>query len=246
MVAKKSAGFIPIAAYLRTSTYDQENGIDAQLEIIRRLADAKGWRIVKTYIEHESGGDPDRPELDKATRHCRRTKSILVVAKLDRLARDAQFLMKLYDSDCMIAFGDFPDIDGSAASRFMVQVLAAAAEFYKRRLSENTREGMAAAKARGRKFGTPANLTAEARIKGSRAAAVKRVTKAVKDQSDIAEIATAMRANGATLQEIADHLTGEQFPTRRGSSSWSPMQVKRILDRGRGCHEKQSAYHIEI
>jgi DNA invertase Pin-like site-specific DNA recombinase len=231
MVARRSGELVPAVAYLRTSTVDQLNGIDAQNETVGRLAEAKRWRVVKTFTEHESGGDQARVELDKAIRHARRIRAVLVVAFLDRLARDSRFLMRLYDGDVPVAFGDFPECDGSAASRFMITVLAAAAEFQRRRLSENTKAAMAAMKARGARFGTPANLSHEARVRGSRTAAVKRVQKAIDDQADIAQIAARMRASGSTLRQIAEALEAEGYPTRLGGSSWSPVQVKRVLDR---------------
>ena len=154
-----------IVGYLRTSTADQLVGIDAQQTTVRRIAGDRGGAIVRTYVEHESGGRNDRPELDRAIRHARRVGAVLVVAKLDRLARDSGFLMRLYDGNVPILFGDLPEIDGSAASRFMVQVMASMAEFERRRIGERTREAMAELKARGVAFGTPANLD---RARGSR------------------------------------------------------------------------------
>ena len=83
-----------------------------------------------------------RPELDKALRHARRIGAALVVAKLDRLARDSTFLMQLYDGDVALIFGDLAEIDGSAASRLMVQMMANIAEFERRRIGERTKEAL--------------------------------------------------------------------------------------------------------
>jgi DNA invertase Pin-like site-specific DNA recombinase len=222
-----------IVAYLRTSTADQANGIEAQDATVGRIAEGRGCEIVRRYVEHESGGDPGRPELGKAIRHARRVDALLVVAKLDRLARDSAFLMRVYDGDVPIMFGDLPEIDGSAASRLMVQMMANVAEFERRRVGERTREALAAVKARGVKLGTPGNLTRAARLKGAAAAATGRTSKAVEDMSDVAPIASRLRSGGLSLQAIADHLNAEGYATRKGGE-WSRVQVKRVLDRLQG------------
>ena len=219
-----------IVGYLRTSTDDQLLGIDAQRATLQRIAAECHAEIVRTFTEHESGGNPERLELDKSIRHARRINAALVVAKLDRLARDARFLLQLYDGNVPIIFGDLPEIDGSAASRLMVQMMANIAEFERRRIGERTREALAVLKARGVKLGTPANLTRAARLKGARKAAEARRDRAVEEMADIAEIASGMKAQGASLGRIAAHLNAEGYVTRRGKS-WSPTQVKRVLDR---------------
>jgi DNA invertase Pin-like site-specific DNA recombinase len=217
-------------AYLRTSTGDQKLGIDAQEETVNRIARERSCEIVRTFIEHESGGNNERPEVDKAIRHARRVGALLVVAKLDRLARDSGFLMRLYDGDVPLLFGDLPEIDGSAASRLMVQMMANIAEYERRRIGERTREALAQLKAKGVKLGTPENLTVEARLKGTRSAAQARTERAVEEMADVAEIATDMKAKAAKLQAIADRLNAEGYVTRLGCR-WSRVQIKRVLDR---------------
>jgi DNA invertase Pin-like site-specific DNA recombinase len=219
-----------IVGYLRTSTDDQLLGIDAQRETLERIALERGCEIVRTFVEHESGGDNERVELVKAMGHARRVGAILVVAKLDRLSRDSTFLMGLYDGNVPIIFGDLPEIDGSAASRFMIQMMASMAEFERRRTGERTKAALAVLKARGVKLGTPQNLTQEARIKGARKAAIKRTAKALEEMSDVTPIVTRMRSEGKGLQDIADHLNDEGYVTRMGST-WSATQVMRILKR---------------
>jgi DNA invertase Pin-like site-specific DNA recombinase len=219
-----------IVGYLRTSTDDQLLGIDAQRETLERIALERGCEIVRTFVEHESGGDNERVELVKAMGHARRVGAILVVAKLDRLSRDATFLMGLYDGNVPIIFGDLPEIDGSAASRFMIQMMASMAEFERRRTGERTKAALAVLKARGVKLGTPENLTQETRIRGARKAAIKRTAKALEEMSDVTPIVTRMRSEGKGLQDIADHLNDEGYVTRMGST-WSATQVMRILNR---------------
>ena len=219
-----------IVAYLRTYTDEQINGIEAQEAIVRRIANERDCEIVRWYTEHESGGDPDRPELDRAIRHARRVGAILVVAKLDRLARDSAFLMKLYDGDVPILFGDIPEVDGSAASRLLVQMMANIAEFERRRIGERTREALAALKARGKKLGNPENLTLEARRAGTLASARSQRARAVEEMSDVAMLALEMRQRGSSLQAIAGVLNSDGFVTRRGGQ-WSATQVMRVLQR---------------
>jgi DNA invertase Pin-like site-specific DNA recombinase len=231
-----------IVAYKRTSTDDQRLGIEAQDEKLRTIARERNGRIVKTFVEHESGGDNTRPELDRAIRHARRIKAVVVVAKLDRLARDSTFLMRLYDGNVPIIFGDLPEVDGSAASRLMIQMMANIAEFERRRIGERTKEALAVLKAKGVKLGTPKNLDQAGRINGARKAAKLRTAKAIDEMADIAELAANMRAGGASLTTIAAALNADGGVTRQGGN-WSPTQVKRVLDRAVGkvpCRRRQN------
>jgi DNA invertase Pin-like site-specific DNA recombinase len=221
-----------IVAYRRTSTDDQLLGIEAQDARVREIAREKRCAIVREFLEHESGGDNARPELAKALAHARRVGAYLVVAKLDRLARDSTFLMSIYDGQVPVIFGDLPEVDGSAASRLLVQMMANIAEFERRRIGERTKEALAILKARGVKLGTPRNLTQAARLKGARHAAVERTARAVREMADVAPIAARMRAEGASLGQIAAHLNAEGYVTRKGTT-WRPTQVKRVLDRVR-------------
>jgi len=239
-----------IVGYLRTSTDDQLLGIDAQEHRLRDIARRNACDIDQVFIEHESGGNNDRPELDRALRHARRIKAHLVVAKLDRLARDQRFLMKLVDGNVPIIFGDLEDLDVSTPEgRMMLQVFGTFAEFERRRIGSRTREALRILKARGVRLGAGnprcRNLTPEARARGVAAAARNRVARAVEEQSDVAAIAAEKRAEGLSLRQIAAHLNAEGYPTRDGCQAtadpetgrsrggWSAVQVKRVLDRAR-------------
>ena len=167
-----------MVGYRRTSTDDQMLGIDAQDATLQRIANDRGCTLARVFTEHESGGNNERVELDKAMRHAKRIGAALVVAKLDRLARDSAFLMRLYDGGVPIIFGDLPEVDGSAASRMIIQVMSSVAEFERRRIGERTSEALQALKARGVKLGTPANLRHNDRLKGSRIAAANRTARA--------------------------------------------------------------------
>jgi DNA invertase Pin-like site-specific DNA recombinase len=229
-----------IVGYLRTSTDDQLLGIDAQDSRLRKLAEEYQCDIAKVFTEHESGANIKRVELDRAIRHARRLRAYLVVAKLDRLSRDQQFLMKLVDGNVPIIFGDMPGLDCTTSEgRLHLQVLSSFAEFERNRIRDRTREALRILKSQGKTLGKPENLTHEGRKRGARKSAEGRREQAIADQSDIAEIAVPMRAAGASLGQIAAYLNAERFPTRDGSEfdpktgkgGWQPVQVKRILDR---------------
>jgi DNA invertase Pin-like site-specific DNA recombinase len=219
-----------IVGYRRTSTDDQLLGIEAQDAAITRIAAEKSCKIARVFTEHESGGDNARPELARALTYARRTGATLVVAKLDRLARDSSFLMSIYDGKVPVIFGDLPEVDGSAASRFMIQTMANVAEFERRRIGERIKEALGVLKARGVKLGTPRNLRDADRLKGSRKAAQLSTARAVAEMADVAPVAAKMRKEGASLAQIAAVLDTEGYLTRRGKT-WTPTQVKRVLDR---------------
>lgn len=228
-----------IVAYYRTSTDDQKLGIKAQRQRVEEIARSKQVRVISSYTEHESGGDRSRPELRKALSRARGSKAILCVAKLDRLARDSGFLQSLRDGDVPIIFGDMPEVDGSAASGLMVQMMAGFAEFERKRIGERTKEALAQLKKDGMRLGTVANLTAEGRKKGSKKGGQKLRKRAIDAMEAQAQIALEKRDQGWTLRKIADHFNelvgeGDERTPRevtRNGKSFSPTQVKRILDR---------------
>lgn len=240
-----------IVGYLRTSTDDQLLGMDAQQDRLNDIARRRRCDVEHVFIEHESGGNNDRPELDRAIRLARRLRAYLVVAKLDRLARDQQFLMRLVDGNVPIIFGDLEDLDVTTPEgRMMLQVFGTFAEFERRRIGSRTREALKVLKARGVPLGSSnprcRNLTPEARARGTRSSARASRARAIEEQSDVAAIAAELRGQGRSLGWIARHLNDEGYPTRAGSvpkpdpatgrqrGGWSAVQVKRILDRVSG------------
>jgi DNA invertase Pin-like site-specific DNA recombinase len=216
--------------YRRTSTEEQVLSIDAQDETGARLAAQRGWKVARTYTEHESGGNNDRPELAKALAHARRIGAVLIVAKLDRLARDQRFLMALYDGNVPLVFGDLPEVDGTPAGRLIVQIMASVAEFERRRMGERMKDWHRVRKAKGLRSGTPRNLVQEHRIKGAKCAAAERAKRAVDEMADVIMVAAELRTAGRSLREIARALNVEGYVTRRGKS-WTHPLVLRLLGR---------------
>ncbi|WP_435416859.1 recombinase family protein [Parerythrobacter aurantius] len=144
------------AAYLRVSTQRQGQsglGLEAQRSAIMALI---GSADFVEFIEVESGKKSSRPQLQAALAHCRKSKVQLVIAKLDRLARNVHFVSGLMDSGVDFVAADMPQAD-----RFMLHIFAAMAEEEGRRISERTKAALAAAKARGVKLGANGRRLAE-------------------------------------------------------------------------------------
>lgn len=141
-------------AYLRQSTMKQQLsglGVEAQREIIHNHV--KNKQILAEYIETESGKKSNRPQLLTALAMCRKTNSILIVAKLDRLSRNVAFTSKLLESDVEIIFCDFPQ-----ANRLILHIISSIAEYEAGLISQRTKQSLQAKKARGIKLGKSDNL----------------------------------------------------------------------------------------
>src|SRR5713226_4565583 len=208
-----------IIAYFRVSTKQQGAsglGLEGQQAAVEAYARQSGARIAAGYIEVESGKIADRPELAKALAHAKRSKATLCVAKLDRLARNVEFLAKVMNSGCEFAAADMP-----SANRFMLHVMAAVAEAEAKAISERTKAALAAAKARGQLLGSarPGHWEGreEARRAGARmgtiAAAKVRAQAAREAYADLLPIMEAWKAEGLSLRAIAERLNGEGHTT---------------------------------
>ncbi|QDU55916.1 recombinase family protein [Aeoliella mucimassa] len=204
-------------AYYRVSTQKQGQsglGLEAQQQAVSNYC-----QPVESFTEVESGKSKQRPELAKALAACKRLGATLVVAKLDRLARNVAFVSALMESGV-----EFVACDNPTANRLTVHILAAVAEDEAQRISERTKAALAAAKARGVKLGNQSNLITTA----APAARAANVAAADRHKADILPVARGLREAGRTLQEIADILTGRGILTRRGKA-WSPTAVRRLL-----------------
>jgi DNA invertase Pin-like site-specific DNA recombinase len=221
-----------IVGYLRVSTKEQGDsglGIEAQKAAVESYAKQNGVDFIHWYTEVESGKLADRPELARALGHAKRSKSTLCVAKLDRLARNVEFLAKVMNSGA-----DFVACDNPAANRLTLHILAAVAEAEALAISQRTKAALAAYKARGGKLGAALpqcrNLTAEAVAKGRERSKVSRSKAAAEAYADLLPAVKGMRADGLSLQAIASRLNSDGHTTRQGKA-WNPVQVSRVLDR---------------
>ena len=213
-------------AYYRVSTAQQGRsglGLEAQREAVQRYLNGGNWTLAAAVTEVESGKRTDQPELDRALGLCRLYGATLVVAKLDRLARNVAFISKLMESGV-----DFVAIDFSQANRLTVHILAAVAEHEAAMISQRTRAALAAAKARGVQLGNPANLCRQ--LDGSAKGNAAKTAKADKRAADLLPLILPMKAGGASLRQIADGLNRCGVPAPRGGE-WSAVAIKRILDR---------------
>jgi DNA invertase Pin-like site-specific DNA recombinase len=203
-------------SYLRVSTDKQGEhgyGIDAQRKAVTDFLDGGKWQLLGECVEVESGKRNDRPELAKALAACKKHKAKLVIAKLDRLARNVAFIANLMDGKVDFVCCDMPE-----ATRLTIHVLAAVAEHEREMIAKRTRDGLAAAKARGVKLGGPAFPAINAarqEAATSRAQAIAPV---------LAELA------GISAHAAAAELNARGVPTATGAA-WSAKTVIRVRQR---------------
>ena len=220
-----------LIAYYRVSTARQGEsglGLEAQRAKVEALAAERGAVIAAEFVEVESGRKADRPQLAAAMAQARKLGAVVAVAKLDRLARDAELVLRLSREAERNGFGgllfaDLPEADcTTAAGRLLLSLMASVAEFEGRRISERTREALAAAKARGVKLGglRAGTLTRNdaARKRAQAAAAKLRPT--------LAGYVAQRLSLRAMAQALAD--TGT---TNAKGAPLAPVQVARLLDR---------------
>jgi DNA invertase Pin-like site-specific DNA recombinase len=237
--------------YYRVSTDKQEEsglGLDAQLAAVTAFQTAFGGQFLKSYQETETGKIADRPELQKAIAHAKRSKATLVVAKLDRLARNVLFTATLMESGV-----EFVACDNPHANRLTIHILAAVAEDEARRISQRTKDALRAfvenkrVPKRVRELhpeGVPAELVeatagklgaalqpvpADRALVGSLKAAEVRLGQAREAYADLAPLVRELRAQGLSLRQIAGRLDEEGHTTRSGKP-WNPVQVARVLE----------------
>jgi DNA invertase Pin-like site-specific DNA recombinase len=220
-----------VIPYYRVSTKKQQRsglGLEAQQAAVDAFASQHDARILCPYTETETGKRADRPELAKAIAHAKRARATLVVAKLDRLARNVAFTSTLMDSGV-----DFVCCDNPNANRLTIHILAAVAEDEARRISERTKAALAAAKRRGKLLGAAnpncRNLSDEARRKGNQAAAEAVKRQADQAYGDLRDLLAVLRP-AFSFQQIAAILNLRGEKTRRGKP-WTATSARRACHR---------------
>jgi DNA invertase Pin-like site-specific DNA recombinase len=220
-------------SYLRVSTDKQGIrglGIEAQRQSVEHFVNGHG-HLLHEYVEVESGKRNDRPQLAKAIEHAKVTGSRLVVAKIDRLARDLGFIVKLRDSGVSFIAADMPD-----ANEFTVNILAAFAEHERKMISARTKAALGAAKKRGVKLGSPRGAKHLQNGAGARGLENGRASiAAAADQRAMAlkPILEVIIVKHKTLRAIAAELNARHITTPRGGKWWpkSTAALLRRLDR---------------
>lgn len=204
-------------AYYRVSTDRQGAsglGLEAQRRAVADFAAGRGG-ILAEFTEVESGRKNDRPELRAALAACQRSRAVLVIAKLDRLARNVAFIAGLMESGV-----EFVAVDMPQANRLTIHILAAVAEHEREMISERTRVALAAAKARGVKLGNP-----RPNIPAAVAARLERMAKA---RATVMPLIERLRGQGMSLRAIAADLNERRVPSATGRQ-WHASSVRNVL-----------------
>lgn len=217
-------------SYLRVSTARQGAsglGLEAQKANIESYLNGGQWNLLKEFVEVESGKNSDRPKLHDALQLCKATGATLLIAKLDRLSRDAHFLLGLQKAGVSFVAVDMP-----TANELTVGIMALVAQEERKAISKRTKEALAAAKAKGVKLGNPRNLTREASNRG-RAAGLT----AIKSRADRFAMESIDRINqlmgeGHSLNSVARTLNKEGILSATGkSNAWTARSVKNVIER---------------
>lgn len=205
-------------SYLRVSTARQGEsglGLEAQREAVASYLRSTGGTLLAEFVEVESGAAKDRPGLVQSISLCRRAGATLVLARLDRLARNVAFVSSL-----MEAGTEFVAVDAPYANRLMLHILAAFAEHEREQISLRTRAALAAAKARGVRLGVHGATLAQGHKR-----------EALEFSVSVGPTIRRLQLRGVvTLSDLADGLNADGVPTREGGR-WHPMSVSRVLRR---------------
>lgn len=217
-------------SYLRVSTARQGVsglGLEAQRANIENYLNGSDWTLLKEFVEVESGKNSDRPKLYEALQLCRATGATLLIAKLDRLSRDAHFLLGLQKAGV-----NFVAVDMPTANELTVGIMALVAQEERKAISKRTKEALAIAKARGVKLGNPKNLTPEAAKRGRAAGVATIKNKADSFARDCIDRINQLKSEGQSLNAIANILNREGILSATGkSNAWTARSVKNITDR---------------
>lgn len=209
-------------AYYRVSTDRQGAsglGLDAQRKAVLDFLNGGRWEIIAEHTEVESGKRNDRPELRAALDRCKAEGATLVIAKLDRLARNVHFISGLMESAVAFVCCDNPHVRADdPQGRCMLHMLAAFAEMERAQISARTKAALAAAKRRGTKLGTYGKELAR-----------QNKTAAQDNAARLAPVVADIRAAGfATVRGIAEQLNARGIPSPRGAR-WHVPAVHRLL-----------------
>lgn len=207
-------------AYYRVSTDKQGKsglGLEAQQQSVSNYVQMVGGTLIKAYTEIESGKRNQRPELAVALKACKKQKATLIIAKLDRLARNVHFISGLMESNV-----DFIATDNPHANRLMIHLLAAFAEHEREQISQRTKDALAAAKRRGVTLGRNGReiLAPENRRKADTFAAnLKATIEAIKLEGH------------QTVRAIVAELNRRAIPTARPGARWQIANTHALLKR---------------
>ena len=208
-------------AYYRTSTQDQDLGIDAQKRLVRNVL-KEGDTIIQSFEEKVTGtGKKVRTEFHKALEVCEETGARLLIAKLDRLSRDKHLIFDLQKRKIKFTVADNPN-----ANEVVIDIMAILAHDEVKKISERTKAALAELKAKGVRLGNLDNLTDEGRAKGRKAWAEK--AKKNPHTRKARAYAESLHQQGLNYTQIANKLNEYGYLTARGKQ-YKPEQAKRLL-----------------
>lgn len=207
-------------SYVRVSTAKQGAsglGLEAQQEAVTRYLNGGHWELVGEFVEVETGKGSNalarRPQLRAALEAARRAKATLIIAKLDRLARNVAFISSLMESGVPFVAVDMPN-----AGTFELHIRAALAEEERRLISERTKAALAACKARGTVLG-----------RHSAVLAVKHRAEALARLEPLAKQLIDMRRR-LSIRDMVAELNACDLPSP-GGGRWHVATVQRALAR---------------
>ena len=231
---QRGSGFLPfeVVSYIRVSTARQGAsglGLEAQRAAVAAYLNGGDWTLLWEVVQVESGKKCDREGLASALRLCRQQRATLIIAKLDRLARNVAFTANLMESGV-----DFIAADMPTANKLTIHILSVVAEEEARAISKRIKAALEAAKARGTKLGgrkVSVERFAEIAKTARQASAKVRTEKADGLKAGVLPIIEEIRKAGVvTLRGIATELNARGERTQRGME-WSSVQVMRVLGR---------------
>lgn len=210
-------------AYIRVSTHHQDSsglGLSAQRTAVQNFI-SNNDTILTEYKEVESGKNDQRPQLLRAIEHCKSSKATLLVAKLDRLSRNASFIFTLRNTQVQFTCVDMPE-----ANSLTIGIMAVLAQDERERISQRTKVALAELKKKGVKLGNPQNLTDQARQKSIKV----RREKALSNPENRKAIAISrlLRNQGKSYRYIASELNRNGFLTSRNNTFY-PATVFQLL-----------------
>lgn len=210
-------------AYYRVSTRRQgESGLGLEAQRAAVAGFVKG-PILAEFTEVESGKKNDRPQLSAAIDACKKESAVLIIAKLDRLSRNAAFIFLLRDSGVDFTCVDMPD-----ANTLTVGIMAVLAQHERELISSRTKAALQVKRSQGLTLGSPQNLTQKAQHKG--AESNRRKARENIDNRRASKLATMLRKANYTLSQIAEQLNESGFRTPKGHE-FHAAQVQRLLVR---------------
>ncbi|MEO6825092.1 MAG: recombinase family protein [Nitrosospira sp.] len=212
-------------AYYRVSTQKQGQsglGLEAQQAAVASYLNGGAWQLIDEFVEVETGKGANaldkRPKLRAALEICRKQGATLIIAKLDRLARNVHFVSGLLETGCDFVAADMPQ-----ANKVMIQMHAVMSEWERDQISVRTKAALTAAKARGVKLGTAGKNNLKQNIEERKFAADRFA-------ATLSGLIQSFKVSGLSQRAIVAQLNQIGIRTAKGGD-WSLIQLQRMIER---------------